>query len=92
MTQQQCAVPAGKCAERVLPGRASRNRQKQLRKQPPHDRFEQRVLRREVPVERHGLDAERGPQMPHRKRLETTAIDELDRGVADPLGSERLPP
>ena len=92
MAEQELSIVACQCAEGVLPGSAAGNGQEQLREQSSDDRFEEDGLRREVAVQRHGLDAERRAQTAHRERLEALTIDELDRCFDDPFRRERRAP
>jgi hypothetical protein len=92
MAEEKLPVIAGQGAEGVLPRSAPRYRQEELRQKPPDYRIEEHRLRGEVPVQRHGLDAQRRPETPHRQRVEALAVNDLDRGCHDPLGRERLAP
>ena len=92
VTQKQLPVIASQDAERLLPWSAPRYWQDKLREEPSDDALEEHGLRREVPVERHRLHAERGTKVPHGQRVEPLVVDQLDGGFHDSLGREGLAP
>ena len=52
-------------------------------------RLQQRLLVRDVVVDRHRIDVQRRSEPPHAERIDTVGIDERERRGADPLRAER---
>jgi len=79
---------AAQPADPVAVGR----RQRHLRQEPLGDGVEQPLLAREVVVDRHGLDAEGGPQLAGAAGLEPVAVDQRQRRRGQAVAAELRAP
>jgi hypothetical protein len=72
------------------PATRRRRRNDELEHQQLGHRVEDGLLRGEVLVEGHALDAEHCAEVAHAQGLEAVGVDEVQRGAGDARGGERL--
>jgi hypothetical protein len=95
VSQRDAAYAVGQPLQEVLPAVGGADQDVVVLLHVRHDvlddGIEQRLAARNVPVQRHGLDAELLAEPAHREAREPVGLDELQRRDDDPVAAERLP-
>lgn len=89
MVVGQPAIRPADLPQAILPGRLIRGRYLHPGQKAPGHAIEQIPLVGDMVVERHRLDAELRTEPPHRERIDTFAIGELDCGIQDAFACQR---